>query len=328
VKEGVAREGPSDPGVRARRGRIVAPAALALAAAILVSCASSEAPRLALEYYELGNAWLQMEKWDKAGAAYEKALSYDRSLVAASYNLARALTEAGLYPRALEAVDRLLAEDPDNVRLLTLKAYTLHKAGDDDAALAAYRRASVLNPRDAPTLRNLAFLLEKTGEYKEARGILRELHAVDPSDDAVLRRLALLETRLLREYSAGTGLGADGSGDDAETLLSASLARDPRDRELLRARAELREERELFALALEDWAALVKEDAADGEAWFRLARIRLVVAGDREAGLEALRRALDAKFSDPKAARALLTALPEAERAVPAGMLKAAGLTE
>ncbi len=269
-----------------------------------------------------------MEKWDKAGAAYEKALSYDRSLVAASYNLARALTEAGSYPRALEALAKLLAEDPDNVRLLTLKAYALHKAGDDDAALAAYRRTAVLNPRDAATLRNLAFLLEKAGEVEEARGILRELHAVDPSDDSVLRRLALLEARLWRQPPAGTGPGEDGPGADAETLLSASLARDPRDREVLRARAELREARELFALALEDWAALVKEDAADGQAWFRLARIRLVVAGDREAGLEALRKALEAKFSDSQAAAALLAALPEAERAEPARMLKAAGLTE
>lgn len=274
-----------------------------------------------------------MGKWDRAGAAYEKALSYDRTLVAASYNLARALTEAGSYSRALEILERLRAEDPDNVRLITLSAYTHHKAGDDEAALAEYRRAAELNPRDAPTLRNLALLLERAGRDDEARGILRELYAVDAGDDAVLRRLALLEARrALPPTDAGGSDPSETEGgespEEALSLLTAALARDPDDREILRARAELRESRELFARALEDWAALVRQDPADGEAWFRLARLRLVVAGDREAGLEALRKALDAKFSDSKAAAALLAALPEAERAAPAEILKAAGLAE
>ena len=257
-----------------------------------------------------------MESWDKAGAAYEKALSYDRSLVAASYNLARALTEAGSYERALGVLERLLGEDPDNVRLLALKAYALHKAGKGAAALAAYRRAVALNPHDASTLRNLAYLLEQSGEDEEARAILRELHAVDPSNDAVLRRLALLEARLAEASSLET----------ADTLLSAFLARNPLDSEALLARAELREKRELFALAMEDWASLVKKDASDGVAWFRLARIRLLVAGDERGGLEALKRALDAKFSDAAAAAALLAALPEADRAKPARLFLDAGL--
>ncbi len=274
-----------------------------------------------------------MEKWDKAGAAYEKALAYDPSLVAASYNLARALTEAGAYPRALEVLERLRSEDPDNVRLITLAAYALHKSGDDEGALAAYRRASELNPRDAGTLRNLALLLERAGKDAEAMGILRELYAVHPADDGVLRRLSLLEARrvsgLPGSESAAPGEASETSdAEDALTLLSAYLARKPGDREVLRARAELREARELFARAQEDWAALVQADPADGEAWFRLARLRLVVAGDREAGLDALRKAMDAKFSDPEAAAALLAALPEAERAKPAELLRAAGLVQ
>lgn len=302
-------------------------------AAFLASCASAERPRIALEYYEIGNAWLDMEKWDKAGAAYEKALSYDPALAAASYNLARALVEAGSYPRALEVLDRLRAEDPDNVRLITLSAYALHKSGDDAAALAAYRRASELNPRDAPTLRNLAVLLERAERYEEARGILRELYIVTPSDDAVLRRLALLEARRVSDPATFGGAGTPGEdaavgAEEALSLLSAFLSRKPGDREVLRVRAELRERGELFALALEDWASLVKEDPSDGEAWFRLARIRLVVAGDREAGLEALRKALDAEYKDSASLKALLAALTEAERAEPAKLIEAAGSAE
>ncbi len=317
-------------------------AAAAALAALLSSCATAQAPRIALEYYEIGNAWLAMEKWDKAGAAYEKPLAHDRSLVAASYNLARALAEAGAYPRALEVLERLRSDDPDNVRLIAFRAYVLHKSGDDEAALAAYRRAAELNPRDAGTLRNLAQLLERAGRDGEALVILRELYAVNPADDGVLRRLALLEARRVSGIRGSGESAASGEAsapaisstasasaeEDALTLLSAYLARKPGDREVLRARAELRETRELFARAQEDWAALAQADPADGEAWFRLARIRLVVAGDREAGIEALRKALDAKFSDSKAAAALLAALPEAERAKPAELLKAAGLLE
>ncbi len=279
-----------------------------------------------------------MEQWDKAGAAYEKALAYDRSLVAASYNLARALTETGAYARALEVLGRLRSSDPDNVRLITLEAYALYKSGDDRSALAAYRRASELNPRDPGTLRNLALLLERSGRGEEARTILRELYTVLPSDDAVLRRLALLEARRALEALAVAGTSAVGdtgsdsdparAAEEALAFLSAYLSRKPEDREALRARAELRESLELFAGALEDWADLVKADPSDGTAWFRLARLRLVVAGDREAGLDALRKAVDSKFSDAKAAAALLSALPDAERAKPAEILRAAGLAD
>lgn len=281
----------------------------------LAACASVAAPGIALDYYEIGNAWLQMERWDKAGEAYEKALSYDRSLIAASYNLARALTESGAYSRAQEVLTGLLADDAENVRLITLQAYAYYRAGDDESALAAYRHAARLNPHDAATLRNLALLLERAGKAEEALSILRELYAVDPSNDAVLRRLALMEART-------------GAGEAGETLLTAYLARKPQDAEALRARARLREARELFALALEDWSALVREDESDADAWFRLARIRLVVAGDTKAGLEALKRALEAKFADREAAAALLAALPESERARPIQMLTSAGLVE
>ncbi len=256
-----------------------------------------------------------MGKWDKAGAAYEKALRYDSQLVAASYNLARALIETGSYARARDVLEGLLEEDPDNVRLISLKAYSFHLSGDDESALEVYERAAELNPHDAATLKNVSLLQERIGRDLQAVAILRELYTVDPSDDAVLRRLALLEAR-------------SGEKEAAETLLSAYLSRKPEDAQVIRVRARLREEGELFALALEDWAALVKADDSDADAWFRLARIRLVVAGDSAGGLEALKRALDAKFSDKDLAKALVAALPEAEREKPSGMLAAAGLLE
>lgn len=290
--------------------------ALALALSLLLfSCASTQVPDLAQEFYDIGNAWLEMGKWDKAGSAYEKALFYDRTLVAASYNLARALIEAGSYPKALEILNELLSEDGDNVRLITLRAYALYRSGDDLAALDAYRRASELNPYDAATLRNLSLLLERAGRDEEALALLRELYAVDPSNDTILRRLALLEAK-------------EADSESAEELLTAYLARKGDDLEVLRRRATLREGRELFALALEDWTALVKAQDADADAWFHVARIRLVVAGDGAGGLEALRKALDAKYSDAESAAALLAALPEAERAPVAELLKAAGLVE
>ncbi|HSV57067.1 MAG TPA: tetratricopeptide repeat protein [Magnetospirillaceae bacterium] len=318
--------------------RRTARAERALAAALLLaamsSCASFRSHQLALAYYEVGNAWLEMERWDRAGAAYEKALYHDPSLIAASYNLARALTEAGSHARAQEILLRLLKGDPDNVRLLTLRAYAFHRAGDAASALAAYRRAAELNPRDAPTLRNLAILLERAGREAEARGILSELHSVDASDDAVLRRLALLEARrdpddLPVGSAAQQGVAGEGArAPDAEALLSSYLARNPGDREVLRARAELRERRELFARSMEDWTAIAGADPTDAEAWFRLARIRLVAAGDGAAGRDALRRALQAGFSNRAAAVALLTALPEAEREEPAKLLRDAGLVD
>jgi tetratricopeptide (TPR) repeat protein len=54
---------------------------------------------------------------EEGGEAYSRALAIDPSFAGASYNLARALAEAGDYEGSLRILDRLAKRDPGNVRV-------------------------------------------------------------------------------------------------------------------------------------------------------------------------------------------------------------------
>ena len=141
---------------------------LALSLAACASRPSAARAAVAREWYDLGNAWLDKSDWKKAGQAYSRALALDPSLSGASFNLARALTEAGDYATALRFLGTLAARDPGNVRVIAARAYALYKKGDAAAALAAYREALALDPYAADAVYNAALLELAAGDAATA----------------------------------------------------------------------------------------------------------------------------------------------------------------
>lgn len=74
-------------------------------------------------------------------------------------------------------------------------------------------------------------------------------------------------------------------------------------------------------------AAAAQADGKRATAWFALARLRLSVAEDGSAGLEALGKAIEAGFTDRAAASALLAEPVLAEREAVAKLFADKGLT-
>ncbi|HTX74418.1 MAG TPA: hypothetical protein VMC79_16420, partial [Rectinemataceae bacterium] len=81
-----------------------------------------------------------------------------------------------------------------------------------------------------------------------------------------------------------------------------------------------------FADAIAALDASTKADATRAAAWFALARLRLVVAEDGQAGLDALKQALDHGFADKSLAAALMAEPVVAEREKVADLLKTKAL--
>lgn len=290
---------------------------VALAAAVLMAgCASAPPPaELAQEWYALGNSWLDKKEWKKAGEAYSHALAIDPLLAGASYNLARALASAGDYDGSLRALDELARRDPGNVRVAAARAYALYMKGDAAAALEAYRAVLALDPYAPDAVYNVALLELATGDASSASADLERLSLASPSDGQVF--LAL-------------GRSLDKKGDAAAALAAYERAKvlGKADAAALERMGELYEAAKSYPEAMDAYAAASKADDKRASAWFALARLRLVIASDAEQGLAALKGALDAGFSDKKAATALLDEpdLPEREKVLE--LLKAKGLAE
>jgi len=288
--------------------------ALAVILAVLSSCASAPSP-MAREWYDLGVSWQEKGDWKKAGEAYSKALSLDPSLAAASYNLARALTESGDFKGALRTLDDLAERDPGNVRVLAARAYALYRRGDAKAALEAYREALALDPYSPDSVYNASLLELAAGNPSAAADMLSRLTKAKPEDGEAV---ALLGRALDRAGRTEEALAAYESSRELGKASPSDLSR----------LGEIREERKEYSEAMEAYAAAVKAAPKMSGTWFRLARLKLTVAGDGEQGLAALKSAIDSGFSDEEKAAALLDEPTLVEREKVLALLEPVGPSE
>lgn len=289
--------------------------AATVASAVLSGCASLPSRKLAQEWYDIGNAWLDKSEWKKAGEAYSRALALDPSFAGASFNLVRALTEAGDYDGALRAIAALELRDPGNVRVLSARGYALYKKGDAKAALEAYRAVLSRDEYSADALYNVALLEMESGDSAAAVADLGKLAQNSPEDTNVLAALAKASD------AAGDSEGAIAAYEKLKTLGKA-------DATAYEKLGLAYDKARRFTDAMDAFEAAVKADPKRALSWFSLARLRLVVAGNGEQGLAALKSALDSGFSDKDAATALLDEPDLVEREKVVEMLKAKGLAE
>ncbi len=278
-----------------------------LAALVSLSCATDQSRRQALGWTELGNAWAELGRWDKAGDAWSRAMALDPGQGVASYNLSRALAEAGKYDESILKSDEYLATDPDNAAVLSVKAYALYKAGRDAEALALYERVVALNGADAASVYNLAVLLEAAGRTDEAMERYDTILALKPDEANASFRKGLL-------------LAAAGDAEGALPFLERYLAANAESLEGRRAFALTQVRAERYMDAIDMYAAIVAKAPEDTDSWFALARLRLTVAEDGQGGLDALKTALKKGFKDRAKAKDLLAepglvALDEVQKA-------------
>lgn len=302
--------------MRAKRAlAFAAVLAAAFAVALASGCATLPPRELAKEWYAIGNAWLDKSEWKKAGEAYSKALALDPSFAGASFNLARALAEAGDFDGSLRALAELEKRDPGNVRIASAKAFALYKKGDAKGALDAYRSILVLDPYASDALYNVALLELETGDAKAAAEDLGKLAVNSPEDPDVLAALA-------------KALGKSGDSDGELSALEKLKALGKADASAYEKMGLAYDKARRFDEAMDAFEAAVKADPKRSLSWFSLARLRLVVANDSERGLSALKSALDSGFADKDAATALLDEPDLIEREKVIELLKSKGLAE
>lgn len=270
--------------------------AAALCSTVLISACQSYVPRadLAEEYYNLGNAYFSLERYEEAEQYYRRALSLSPSLERANYNLARTLVVTQNYQQAIALLQELLATDAENVRVTETLAYAQLSAGNREEAIRLYERVLELSPYRVTALFNLGLLARDNGRPRRAVDLLERARGAASEDMEILYHLGMSYLEIDESEEGAAALGR---------YLSES--EDPPISRLMTVAAAFEESR-FYARALDGYDAVLQREANNAEALFGTARVLLTGAEEGTRGLERLSQALESGFSDEEVILELL----------------------
>ena len=277
------------------------PVAGLLVAFTLAGCTSTP-PGKALgdEYYNLGNAWFELKKYDQAARAYQSALTWNPDLKVAALNLARSKAELGDADGALDLLGTLGTSDQDNLVVAQYRAWITAKKKGPAAAADLYADLAVRLPGDASTRLNAGLCLRAAGRNSEAVTQLQAWKGLDGKAPAGLSALAECLDAVNDPGAADAWL------DAASALPAGDAKRFP----LLVSRAKALEKADLSGDAAQTWAdALALPASASpgwGEAQFRRGALLLLKIEDYPNGSQSLLDAWKSGYKDSAAWKALL----------------------
>jgi tetratricopeptide (TPR) repeat protein len=261
----------------------------------LLGCATIPRNRdIAVEYFNLGNAYSGLGQFDKAAQHYRDAIRMDPGVDKARYNLATALIQLKKTAEAEGILTDLLAKDPKNVTVMAMLGWALHADGKDADALLQYDAILKLSPENQDAWYNSALILWKLDRKEEALQRLTQLLALAPADGYAL-------------YGAGSLLLSFDQPEKALEYFDRYLQKKPDDVDVQLLLADCYERLEKYSQALDAYDRAGALDVKDSRAWFGKARLLLTVIEDPDKGLSALKQALELGFHDTEAVKVLLS---------------------
>jgi tetratricopeptide (TPR) repeat protein len=278
---------------KSRRGFFVATIFFILYLFLYDSCATFSAS--AEEYYSIGMAYFELEKFEEAEYWLNRAKAADKTRVASEYNLGRIAFETGRYEEAAVIFDRILDKDPQNTMALKAAAYTRIKTGELTKAEQYYQRVLELIPESVDDGYNYALVLFAVKKFEEAEKILlKNPYALEEAKDSLL-----LYARIQKAQ------------DKVEAIdtYAKFLINNP-DLKVRFEYAQMLEAMELYAKAIEEYRTTLTElsqdtnDPSDLERQnirFSLARALLIADGENPEGLAELEGAISDGFTDEEA---------------------------
>ncbi len=244
------------------------------------------------EYYSIGMAFFEMGRFEDAEKWLTRAKQADRTMSASEYNLGRIAFELNRFEEAAEHFENILKRDADNVLALRAAAYTRIKTGDIDIAEEHYAKLLALVPESIDDGYNHALVLFAMEHFDEA-GLVLENYPFAIQDNS---EVLLLYARIQRALNKV----------EAIDLYSAWLNENSGSKVRFEY-AELLEQNELFARAIEEYRQAIKEntDGADepakNEIRFALARLLLIADSESGEGITEMETAVREGFNDIEA---------------------------
>ena len=155
-------------------------------------------------YYNLGNLYLETEKFEQAIDQYQRALRLSPNGPLIWLNLGLAARSVDRLSLSKYSLQRSIELDPRSIRTWCNFGITCHQLEEFDQAIQAYYRALSLDDNHGPTLLNLGQALNAANRHPEAVGYLQAASSLTLEDDSGDALFNLALTRLLLgDYSTG-----------------------------------------------------------------------------------------------------------------------------
>jgi len=159
---------------------------------VLTSCqTTAQKLELSNDYYNIGNAYSDLEKYDQASEYYKRALQLNPDLNQAAYNLARTNLETGDIRSALKLLDDLEQQDDQNLMVLEMMGYAWYKNGDSEKASEYYKRCLEIDDAHIRSLYNLCILEKENEEWSLSGEYLERLLLLDDRQEYRVLRAEL-----------------------------------------------------------------------------------------------------------------------------------------
>ena len=267
---------------------------IVLCSLLIVNCSSMAAS--AEEYYEIGMAYYNLNKFEDAEKWLNRAKQVDKTYAASQYNLGRIAFERKRFDEAAKIFESVLKKDPNNILALRAAAYTRIKLGDIETAQKHYSRLLKLVPESSDDGFNHALVLFAMERYGEAEEVL-EKYPFAMQDN---KEIQLLFARSQGKQNKVEAIDNFSSWLTANPDYSDKTA-------LVRARyeyAQVLEHHEFYARALEEFrkahtdAAANSVEPSKNEIRFAVARVLLVAESESNTGVTEMQGAVDDGFKN------------------------------
>ncbi len=199
--------------------------------------AKSPNPRL---FAVLGQQYEQAHSYDKAVAAFRKALEQDKDNPEYLRSLGQNLLYSDQYDEAITIYKNLVAADPQDGDSYLRLGLAYRQAGRFEEAAESLQKAATLTPDSLGVVYNQALLAEARNRNEEAitilKGLLDKISKKDPSTYTQLdksNRALFLERLAILYRKQENSKAAEDAADQAEKTLRSMLQNKPEDREVL-----------------------------------------------------------------------------------------------
>jgi len=151
-----------------------------------LDAATGMCPEKALGHCYIGELYEEMEEYDAAGKAYERALSINPKYIKALEGLSRLYERDGEKVKLLGVLNILIGLSPDNVeRLMSIGRLAL-EVGSKDRARTCLLKVARLQPKNEQILFEIGTLFLNAEMFDDAEAIFETLLKKEPKNQAYL----------------------------------------------------------------------------------------------------------------------------------------------